>query len=154
MGYNINFPDKTRVGPIGAQVVFRGEDGTVALRIMDIPDAVHEQFQSAQKNIDTEIQHFVDQGLVIRISDHQKVIADYEQQLVTLKQEMEQQLAEAIKQANQMAAAAAQNRPDGSTPVIQRGFLLPTLQGVESVFHGEMGDDNCECILAKVAGID
>ena len=144
---DLRLPDKTRVGPIGAQVVFRGEDGTVALRIVELPDAVHAQFEAAQKSIESEVQGLVDQGLVVRMSVHQKMIADYEEKLVTLKQDMEKQLSEAIKQANQMAAAAALNSSDGSTPVLQRGFLLPSFEGAEPSFSGQMGDRFLEALL-------
>ena len=160
---DIVIPDVGRVGPIRSQVVFRGDDGVVALRIPEYPPAVLKAFDKAMEASEAMIQVLIELELVIRLKDHQAVLAQEQEKRETLKTELEAQFQVALQEAETAAEEkvealaaklAAQQVAAGGAPAAvstERGFLIPSYSHLEAVFEGGMGEKFRSLLLSVAA---
>ena len=126
---DLKFPDNSRIGPLEGQVVFRGENRNVALRIMDMPEDVKNYFDAVyvdeSKELAEQVEALVAKGVAVSKEEHERVVADLQGQIDALRAE----LAKAIQQLEQASQAG---------PTIQRGFRIPNWKGMEPSIRGAM----------------
>ncbi len=127
---DLRFADKSRIGPIQGQVVFRDpEKGLVALRLLDMPPEVHQRFETIRASLVSESEKVIEEALqtgqVIRLEEHQ-------QQVDTLQSEVD-----ALR--NQLAVLEKRLAQLEDQPSIGlRGFQLPKYKGQEPMVRGSM----------------
>ena len=126
---DLRFPDKSRIGPIQGQVIFRGPDGVVALRLLDVPESVSQQYDSVKAAVvaqsDGLINDALRTGKVVRIEDHQQMVSELQTEVEALRKQLsilEQKLSQ------------LEDQPTLS----KRGFQLPKFKGQEPIVRGTM----------------
>ena len=125
---DLRFADRSRIGPIQAQVIFRGDEGVVAVRLMEIPAELHERYQTVQETFKSEddliLEKALATGQVILKSDHDQQVEALQSEVDTLRQ----QLAILVQKVEQLE----------QTGISRRGFQIPKIQGREPIFRGQM----------------
>lgn len=125
---DLRFADRSRIGPIEAQVIFRGDEGVVAVRLMEVPVELHQRYETIQQSFKSEDDLILEQAL----ATGQVVLkAEHDQQVEALQLEVEtlrQQLAILVHKVEQLE----------QTGISRRGFQIPKIQGREPIFRGQM----------------
>ena len=125
----MKFADKSRIGPIQGQVVFRGDNGIVALRLLDVPSAVRERYETiksqSQAAEESLLQGAIQTGKVMLIEDHNKVVDGLQAEIDALRK----QLSVLEQKFSQL-----EDQPTLS----RRGFTLPKYKGQEPIVRGAM----------------
>ena len=126
---DLKFADKSRIGPITGQVVFRGDNGVVALRLLDVPDDIRARYDAikgqAQAQEDSLLQAAIQTGKVVLVDEHNRVISDLQAEIDALRN----QLSVLEEKFSQL-----EDQPTLS----RRGFTLPKYKGQEPIVRGEM----------------
>lgn len=125
---DLRFSDRSRIGPIQAQVIFRGDDGVVAVRLMDTPPELEQRYLTVQQSFVSEVDAILEKAL----ATGQVVLkTEHDQQVEMLQREvdgLQQQLAILVQKVEQLE----------QTGVSRRGFQIPKVQGREPIFRGAM----------------
>lgn len=125
---DLRFADKSRVGPLEAQVIFRGEAGVVALRIAEVPPEVHQRYTTLLEQLTSQDDIVVEQALatgkVVLKTEHDAQVEALQAELSALQQQL-QILTQKVDQLEQAG-------------VTRRGFQIPKLQGREPILRGAM----------------
>ncbi len=126
---DLRFADKSRIGPIQGQVIFRGADGIVALRLLDVPADVRARYERLKAEMvaanETVIEDALRTGKVIRIEEHESIVTELRDEVSALRKQLaglEQKLAQIEEQPT----------------LSQRGFKLPKYQSQEPIVKGAM----------------
>ena len=160
---DLRFPNKARIGPIVGQVVFRGEDGKVALRLLDFPESIHSLYETlkekeverlkqeeikSQKQAEeirqkfiSEIGKYIEEGLVISMDDHLAIIEQLEVQVEELQAEI---AAFRSGQSSRPSTLTSEHEEVTINAVEMvrakrdRGFFVPSLKGKQALVFGKM----------------
>ena len=126
---DLKFADKSRIGPIEGQVVFRGDNGIVALRLLGLPSSVRERYETIKSQSDAAeeslLQGAVKTGKVVLVEEHNKVVNALQSEIDALRK----QLSVLEQKLNQI-----EDQPTLS----RRGFTLPKYKGQEPIVRGAM----------------
>ncbi len=159
MKIDLVIPVVGRLGPIDAQLLQQLPDGTVALRVSEWPPEVTRGFTSVFAAIDEMKQWFVESGQLLVPSD-----GNAERQL---QAEVERLRARVRSLESRPAAvpstATASEAPtvvydDEGNRVVERGFRVPDITGLEPALFGTLADrsfrDACmELAIARATGL-
>ena len=89
---DLKFADKSRIGPIAGQVVFRGDNGVVALRLLDVPEDIRARYDAikgkAQAQEDSLLQAAIQTGKVILVEEHSKVVLGLQAEIDALRNQL------------------------------------------------------------------
>lgn len=126
---DLKFADKSRIGPIQGQVVFRGENGIVALRLLDVPSAVRERYDRLQAAVKAQQTALLDSvlktGDVILTEEHNKIVSGLQAEIDALRKQLSV-LEQKFSQLEDQPTLSA------------RGFKLPKYKGQEPIVRGTM----------------
>ena len=160
---DLRFPNKARIGPIVGQVVFRGDDGKVALRLLDFPDSIHRLYETlkekeverlkkekvlkekeekdAQQKFLSEIGKYIEEGLVISMDNHLAIVEQLEAQIEQLQADIDGGYS---GHSGKPSAAISENEEAPINTVERarsrrkRGFSVPSLKGKQALIFGQM----------------
>ena len=163
---DLRFPNKKRIGPIEGQVVFRGMEGKIALRLMDLPNEVGELYQTLQrkeeqrrkeeekqkqaqeeqkrKDVLSEVGKFIEEGLVISMDDHLAIVEQLESHIEKLEIELKGYRSGSIpiSQEHSMnsfdSSVQANVETKNAKSRRERGFVIPSTKGKQAIVFGKM----------------
>jgi hypothetical protein len=126
---DLKFADNSRIGPIQGQVVFRGDNGVVALRLLDVPSAIREKYEAIKSVVAAQnatlIEDALRTGKVVLMEEHQQQVSALQAEVDALRKQLE---------ALEQKFSQLEDQPTLS----QRGFKLPKYKGQEPIVRGSM----------------
>ena len=158
---DLKMPDGSRLGPLDGQVVFRGENRVAALRVLDMPQAVHDAFFAYDQELQVAEQARLEQERLERERQEAEEQAQMEAELgqvdyddaefsddglddtsITWDEhyqvvaEMSSEIEQLRQQLEDALARIAELEQLG--PTTKRGFQLPRLTDKQPTSQGAM----------------